>query len=246
MNLGKRSILVFGLVLLLVTPSVAILAQNEGADQSQGNQKTVVATVNGAEITDQQLSGAAQIYPIIMTLSRQYRGFAQFLMTSESGSKLLTEYRKYVLDRLIEQELQNQKIEELGIKASKEEVQKEIEKIIANNDQFKDEQSLEDYLKNNQNASIEDLKAQIRNSLRRQKLRSKVIGAASVSEEEITSYYKSNKKSFTDQEGNVKPLEEVRGQIRKTLKTRKSSQMWSNWLEKVKKEAGIEKNTDKL
>lgn len=246
MNVSKQSLLVFGMALLLVTPSIVALAQSEGAEGNQDNGKTVVATVNGSEITDQQLSQSAQIYPIIMTLSRQYRSFAQFLMTSESGNSFLTEYRKYVLDRLIEQELQNQKIEELGIEASKEEVQKEIDNIISNNDQFSDEKSLADYLKNNQNTSMEDLKAQIRNSLRRQKLRNEVIGEPRVSEEEISSYYESNKGSFTDQEGNVKPLEEVSEQIRESLKTQKSSQMWKSWLEEAKEEAEIEKSTEAL
>lgn len=246
MNVSKQSFLVFGIALLLVTPSIAVLAQSEGADQNQDNGKTVVATVNGSEITDQQLSQSAQIYPIIMTLSRQYRSFAQFLMTSDPGNKLLTEYREYVLDRLIEQELQNQKMEELGIEASPEAVQREIDKIISNNDQFSDEKSLADYLKNNQNSSLEDLKARIRNSLRRQQLREEVIGEISVSEEEVSSYYDSNKDNFTDGEGNVKPLEEVKDQIREDLKTRKSSQMWSNWLEEAKEEAEIEKNTEAL
>lgn len=246
MDLSKRSLFIFGLALLLVTPSVVILAQTGGADQNQDNQKTVVATVNGSEITDQRLSQSTQIYPIIMTLSRQYRSFAQFLMTSDPGNKLLTEYREYVLDKLIEQELQNQKMEELGIEASKEEVQGEIDKIISNNDQFSNEKNLADYLKNNQDTSLENLKDRIRDSLRRQQLRDEVIGEISVSEEEVSSYYDSNKESFTDQEGNVKPLEEVKGQIRENLKTRKSSQMWSNWLEKAKEEAEIEKNTEAL
>lgn len=246
MNLSKRSLLVFGIALLLVTPSIVVLAQSEGADKNQDNGKTVVATVNGAEITDQQLSQSAQIYPIIMTLSRQYRSFAQFLMTSDSGNKLLTEFRKYVLDMLIEQTLQDQKMEELAIEASQEEVQGEIDKIISNNDQFSDEKSLADYLKNNQNTSLEDLKNRIRNSLRRQQLRNEVIGEISVSEEEVSSYYDSNRESFTDKEGNVKPLEEVKGQIRENLKTQKSTQMWNNWLEEAKEEAEIEKNTEAL
>jgi len=245
-NPSKRSLLVLTVTLLLVTPSIVVPAQSEGAEGNQDNKKTVVATVDGSEITDQQLSQSAQIYPIIMTLSRQYRSFAQFLMTSDSGNKLLTEYREYVLDRLIEQTLQNQKMEELGIEASKEEVQGEIDKIISSNDQFSNEKSLADYLKNNQNTSLADLKARIRNSLRRQQLRNEVIGEISVSEEEVSSYYDSNRQSFTDQEGNVKPLEEVKGQIRENLKTRKSSQMWSNWLEEAKEEAEIEKNTEAL
>ena len=232
----------------MVTPSFAILAQNGEAaqDETSQNQPKVVATVNGAEITQQQLSQRSQVYPIIMSLSRQYRSFAQFLMTSQAGSDFLTEYRKYVLDLLIEQELQNQKMDEMGITASNEEVQEEIDKIIENNDQFKDRKSLENYLKNNQNMSIENLESSIKKSLRRQKLREEVSGNVSVSEEEISAFYESNKSSYKDQEGNVKPLEEVRAQINETLKGKKRNKVWSNWLQKIKEEANIEKNLENL
>jgi len=244
-SFSKRKLLVLSLIFLLVTPSFALLAQ-DGGETGNSNQPRVVATVNGVEITGQELSQRTQIYPIIMTLSRQYRSFAQFLMTSEAGSEFLTEYREYVLDLLIEQELQNQKMDELGITASEEEVQGEIDKIIENNDQFKDQQSLEDYLKNNQNMSMEDLKNTIRESLKRGKLREEVTGDISVSEEEITSFYETNKSSYTDQEGNVKPLEEVRDQIKENLLGQKKNEVWASWLEEAKEEAEIEKNLENI
>lgn len=244
-SFSKRKLLALSLIFLLVTPSFALLAQ-DGGETGNSNQPRVVATVNGVEITGQELSQRTQIYPIIMTLSRQYRSFAQFLMTSEAGSEFLTEYREYVLDLLIEQELQNQKMDELGITASEEEVQGEIDKIIENNDQFKDQQSLEDYLKNNQNMSMEDLKNTIRESLKRGKLREEVTGDISVSEEEITSFYETNKSSYTDQEGNVKPLEEVRDQIKENLLGQKKNEVWASWLEEAKEEAEIEKNLENI
>ncbi|MCF7875670.1 peptidylprolyl isomerase [Candidatus Bipolaricaulota bacterium] len=248
MNLSKNKLLVFSLIFLMVMPSLVLLAQDEGnaQDQAGENQVKAVATVNGAEITQQELSQRTQVYPIIMTLSRQYRSFAQFLMTSQAGSNFLTEYRKYVLDLLIEQELQNQKMDETGITASNEEVQEEIDKIIENNDQFKDRKSLENYLKNNQNMTMENLVSSIKQSLRREKLREEVSGNVSVSEEEISAFYESNKSSYKDQEGNVKPLEEVRTQIKETLKGKKRNKVWSNWLQKVKEEANIEKNPENL
>jgi len=245
LNLSKRNFVIFSLILLLVTPFSGVLAQENGSS-SQQQQPTVVATVNGSEITQQELSQSAQVYPIIMTLSRQFRSFAQFLMTSEAGNEFLTEYRKYALDNLIEQELQKQKMNELGIEANDEEVQKQIDNIISNNDQFKDEKGLEEYLKNNQNMSMENLKGRIRESLRQQKLREEVTGEVDVTEEEITSFYEKNKQSYTDKEGNVKPLEDVRKQIVGTLKSQKSNKAWSEWLQKAKEEAEIEKKLENL
>lgn len=247
MNFSKRNLVIFSLVLLLVTPTIGVLAQEEGTEQQSGQQQpTVVATVNGAEITDQQLSQSAQVYPIIMTLSRKFRSFAQFLMTSEAGNTFLTEYRKHVLDKLIEQELQKQKMDELGIEVTDEEIQEQIDNIIENNDQFEDEKSLEDYLKNNQNMSLDDLKASIRQNLRQQKLREEVTGQVEVTEDEITSFYEQNKQSYTDDEGNVKSLEEVRDQIEGTLRNQKSNEAWTEWLEGVKEEAEIEKKQENL
>ncbi|MFB6291517.1 MAG: peptidylprolyl isomerase [Candidatus Bipolaricaulia bacterium] len=250
MNLSKRSLVIFSLIALMVIPVFGVLAQQEGSSQQSGQQQknktTVVATVNGAEITKQELSQSAQVYPIIMTLSRKFRSFAQFLMTSEAGNTFLKEYRKYVLDKLIEQEIQKQKIEELGIKVSEKEIQAQIDKIIKNNDKFKDEKSLENYLKNNQKMTMKDLKSRIKQSLRQQKLRKQVTGKVEVTEEEITSFYEKNKKSYTDKKGNVKPLKEVRGQIKGTIKSQKSNKAWNQWLSQAKKEAKIEKKLENL
>ncbi|MCF7890609.1 peptidylprolyl isomerase [Candidatus Bipolaricaulota bacterium] len=248
MNFSKRNLVIFSLVLLLVTPAFGVLAQDEDSNQqsAQQDQPTVVATVNGEEITEQQLSQAAQVYPIIMTLSRQFRSFAQFLMTSEAGNTFLTEYRKYVLDNLIEQELKKQKTDELGIEVSEKEIQGQIDKIIENNDQFEDEKSLEDYLKNNQDMSLDDLKARIKESLRQQKLREEVTGKVEVTEDEITSFYEQNKQSYTDEKGNVKPLKEVKDKIEGTLRNQKGNEAWSAWLQEAKEEAEIEKKKENL
>lgn len=244
MNLSKRNFVIFSLILLLVTPAVGVIAQEEGSEQQ--DQPTVVATVNGSEITQQELSQNAQVYPIIMTLSRQFRSFAQFLMTSEAGSEFLTEYRKYALDNLIEQELQKQKMDELGVEVTDQEIQEQIDSIIENNEQFEDEKSLEDYLKNNQNMSMENLKGRLRESLRQQKLREEVTGEVEVTEDEITSFYEENKQSYTDEEGNVKSLDDVKDQIEGTLKSQKSNEAWNEWLQEVKEEAEIEKKLENL
>lgn len=246
MKFSRRSVLIFSLALLMIMPALVVSAQSDDGSSGSQNQTTVLATVNGAEITQQELSQSAQVYPIIMTLSRQYRTFGQFLMSSEAGQNFLNEYRKHVLDNLIDQKIQQQKIEELGIEVTDEEVQSEINNIIENNKQFKDEKALEDYLKNNQNMSLDDFKSRMKQSLRSQKLREEVTGDVSVTDEEISSYYEQNKQSFTDDEGNVKPLEDVRSQIENTLMNQKTSQAFSSWLEQARKEAEVEKFLDRM
>ncbi|MBS3786744.1 peptidyl-prolyl cis-trans isomerase [Candidatus Bipolaricaulota bacterium] len=319
MNFSKRYFVIFSLVLLLITPSIGLLAQDAGSGQQ--NQPTVVATVNGAEVTQQELSQSSQTYQIMMTLSRQFRSFAQFMMSSQkinnleldlndltlnSGdfsspdaliaqikdelsqtglmmlglkvgdefvtqyelehgknvtldgnqlkvvvettdkSALMTGYRLFVLERLIETEIQNQKTDNLGIEVSKEEVQKQVENIIENNDQFEDEKSLKDYLEKNQNMSLDDLKTRIRENLRQQKLKQEVTGKVEVTEDEMTSFYEENKGNYTDEEGNVKPFEEVKDQIEGTLKNQKTNKAWNEWLQTAKEEARIEKKLENL
>ncbi len=245
LNFTKKSLLVTLLISLLVLSSLAVTAQ-ETSSETQSSEPTIVATVNGENVTQEQLSSAAQVYPIIMTLSQQYRSFAQFLISSEAGSEFLSEYRKYVLDQLIDQRLKQQKIEEMGVTVSDEEVQAEIDNIIDNNDQFDDEKALEDYLKNDQNMSMEDLKSMIRENVRSQKLTEEVTSGVSVSEEEVKAYYESNKQNYTDDEGNVKPFEEVKGQIESNLLSQKEQEVYNRWMEQVREDADVEKNEENL
>lgn len=242
MDLSRRSLFVSLLISLLVLSSFAAVGQ-ESTNQAE---TTVLATVNGEEITQQELSQASQVQQIVMSLSRQYRSFAQFLMTSEAGQDFLSEYRKYVLDQLINQKLSIQKVEELGITVSDQAVQAEIDKIVEGNKQFEDEAALEDYLKKNQNMSLENLRSRIRENLRSQKLREEVTDKVTVSEEEVEVFYNKNKQRYTDQEGNVKPLEEVRDQVRNTVRSQKQNEAYNQWLEEERKKADIEKNLDQL
>lgn len=242
MDLSRRSLFVSLLISLLVFSSFAALGQ----ESSNQGQTTVLATVNGEKITQQELSQASRVQQIVMSLSRQYRSFAQFLMTSEAGQNFLSEYRKYVLDQLINQKLTVQKVEELGITVSDQAVQAEIDKIVEGNKQFKDEAALEDYLKKNQNMTLENLKTRIRENLRSQKLREEVTDKVTVSEEEVEDFYNKNKQSYTDQEGSVKPLEEVRDQVRNAVRSQKQNEAYNQWLQEERKKADIEKNLDQL
>lgn len=242
MNFSRRSLFVTLLISILIFSSFAAIGQ-EGSNQEE---TTVLATVNGEEITGQDLSQASQVQQIVMTMSRQFRSFAQFLMTSEAGQDFLGEYREHVLDQLIDQELTVQKVEELGITVSDEAVQEEIDGIVEGNEQFEDEGEVEEYLKENQNMTLDDLRASIRENLRSQKLREEVTDEVTVSDEEVETFYNNNKESYTDQEGNVQPLEEVSDQIRSTLKSEKQNEAYSEWLEEERKKADIEKNEDQI
>lgn len=240
MNISRRTTLVVLAVTLLVFSSFAAVGQETSSDA----ETKTVATVNGESITEQELTRATQTQRIIMSLSQQYRTFAQFLMTSDAGSKFLEEYRKNVLDQLIDRKLAQQKIEELGVTVSESDVQSEIESIIEENKQFESEEDLNSYLQENQNTNLDDFRSRIKESLRTQKLRQEVTDEVTVSEDEVESFYENNKSRYTDQEGNAQPLSEVKDQVRSNLKSQKQGEAYNKWLDEVRQEADISKNVE--
>ncbi|MFW6190279.1 MAG: SurA N-terminal domain-containing protein, partial [Candidatus Bipolaricaulota bacterium] len=190
----------------------------------------------------EELTQATQTQQIIMSLSQQYRTFAQFLMTSEAGENFLEEYRKNVLDQLIDQTLAEQKVEEMGITVSEDDVQSEIDSIIEENEQFESEEDLDSYLQENQKSSLDDFRSRIKESLRTEKLREEVTGEIDVTEEEVEEFYEQNKANYTDEEGNEQPLSEVKDQVRSSLESQKQDEAYNEWLEEVREEADISKN----
>ncbi|MFP4202363.1 MAG: SurA N-terminal domain-containing protein [Candidatus Acetothermia bacterium] len=238
MNISRRTPLIILAISILILSSFAVAAQ----ESSEGAGDSEVATVNGESITQEELTQATQTQQIIMSLSQQYRTFAQFLMTSEAGENFLEEYRKNVLDQLIDQTLAEQKVEEMGITVSEDDVQSEIDSIIEENEQFESEEDLDSYLQENQKSSLDDFRSRIKESLRTEKLREEVTGEIDVTEEEVEEFYEQNKANYTDEEGNEQPLSEVKDQVRSSLESQKQDEAYNEWLEEVREEADISKN----
>jgi len=252
-NFSKRNLVILSLVALMVIPVSGVLAQDKGSGQQ--NQPTVVATVNDAKITQQELSQAAQMRQItFMAMRRQLpQKFATFLLSNEEGRKFIEEYQKYVLDFLIDEEIKAQKAEELGITVSDKEVdeavQKQVDSIINRSQQYKSEEDLAKAYESQTNRKWKDYKENIRTqqkeSLKISKLQEEVTGDIQVTDTEIKNFYENNKQSFSGQDG-VKPLEEVRGQIESTLKNQKRSQEFNKWLQEEREKAEIEKDLEGL
>lgn len=252
MNLTKRNLLILSFVFLLITPSFVILAQNEGTQQDQ---PTIVATVNGSEITGQELSQAAQLRQVYMLAMQQQlpQRFTQFLFSSEQGRKFIQEYQMYVLDNLIDRKLQSQKIEKLGITATEEEVEKAVDKqitsTIESNEKYETEEDLKKAFESQGNQSYEaakdNLRKQVKQSILQNKLREEVTNGVEVTENEMKTFYEENKESYKE-DGNQKPFEEVKEKIKSTLIQQKKNEAWNNWLQEVREEANIEKNPEAL
>lgn len=252
MNLTKRNLLILSFVFLLITPSFVILAQNEGTQQDQ---PTIVATVNGSEITQQELSQATQLRQVYMLAMQQQlpQRFTQFLFSSKQGREFIQEYQMYVLDSIIDRDLQSQKIEELGITATEEEVEKAVDQqitsTIESNEKYETEEDLKKAYESQGNQSYEaakdNLREQVKQSIFQSKLREEVTSGVDVTENEMQTFYEENKESYKE-DGSLKPFEEVKEKIKNTLIQQKKNEAWNNWLQEVREEATIEKNLEGL
>ncbi|MFP4589375.1 MAG: SurA N-terminal domain-containing protein [Candidatus Acetothermia bacterium] len=238
----QKSVIVSGLIVLLILLSGVAIAQ-QGSEEVK---PVVVATVNGEKITEQELFRASQLQSIVMTLYQQHRSFYQFLVTTEEGGKLLEEYRNYVLDGLIDQQLMRQKAEEEGIEVPEQDIQAQVDQIVESSQEFEDREDLEEYLEENQKLSLQSLKSSIERDLKVQKLQQEVVEKVSVNEEEIETFYQENKENYTDQEGNPSQLAEVEDQIQDILLSKKQNEAVSKWLQEMREEADITKNPEKL
>ena len=248
----KKNSLALFLVLLLVIPSFVLLAQNQGSQQSQ---PTVVATVNGENITAREVSQAAQLRQVYMMAMQQQlpQQFTQFLFSNENGQEFLQEYQKFVLDNLIEEKLKLQKIEELGINASEEEIEKsvdqQIQSTIQRSQKYESEEDLKEAYESQGDQSYKDAKDNLRDRAREsillKNLRNEITSNVEVSEEEAKSFYEENKDNYKEDE-EVKPYDEVKDQVKNTMRRKKENEAWNNWLEKIREEADIEKNLEAL
>lgn len=199
----------------------------------------IVAKVNGEEISLEELSERARVNHLFMTL-RGAPLFAEFLMETDRGESVLTHYRGYVLDQMIEDTIIIQKAEEIGIDVSEEEIEKRLNGIIeATEDVDNREELLSDLKRDRRN--LNDLKKEIYRRIIREKLRRKVVEGVEVSTKDIEEFYEENRKTFRDARDKIKPFEEVRDLIRERLIGRKKRETWKEWLKGAKEEANVVK-----
>src|SRR6056297_2571295 len=104
-----KKILVSLLLITVLMIPTAVMAQDmetdgeqQPAEQSLNQENEVVATVNGEEITSQQLAQQANVNQILQQVSQIDQQLAQILASSEAGSKVLEELQNAKLDSIID------------------------------------------------------------------------------------------------------------------------------------------------
>ncbi len=193
--------------ILLFSIPMGVLAQDNSTNNTnnatqESQQKKVAAVINGNEVTMTQLNQFAGTNQLVMSIYRQNKAFAQVILQSEPGQKLLEKYREKKLQDLIRQRLiiQEAKDRDLTLSQSKKDqlFQQHIQSVKQQN-QLNDDQ-LEQALQKQGIESLDQYKEVFlqrnQDQLLINELRKQVTKDVSVSEDKIEEYYNNNKKQF--------------------------------------------------
>lgn len=144
--------------------------------------KDTVATVNGTAITrtefDKQVAATEKQNPSAFT--------------GTSGAKVLAEFKKSLLDRLIENELIRQAAVKEGAKVTSTEIDKQVASIKSG---FEDDAAFTAALKSS-GMTLADLRSSVSDQLLYQYLYNKVAPTVAVTDKEISAYYEKNKADY--------------------------------------------------
>jgi hypothetical protein len=247
----KKILVSLLLITVLMVPTTVMAQEMNGepADPSLSqnlNANQVVATVNGEEITSQQLSQQANVNQILQQVSRVDQQLAQILASSEAGNTVLKELQKAKLDSLIDNVLLEQAAEESDITLTQEEkneIYEEQKSAILQQNQMDEEQFLS-ILEQRGYENEEAYKEEFSNNpqIKINKLiEEEVLADIEISEEELKQAYEENKDTLA-QSGQDASFEELKPQLEQMLKQQQQSQAINQYLDKLREDAEIEKN----
>ncbi|MCL4498969.1 MAG: peptidyl-prolyl cis-trans isomerase [Chloroflexi bacterium] len=151
----------------------------------------MAATVNGAGISTSQVD----------IWLKQYEQSQQTALQGRDASKNQAEYRKQILDSLIEQELVKQEAKKRGISVSDQEVEKQYSQIRTS--AKKTEKEVQDLLKK-QGMDLATFKDYLRTQLITQKFYQKLTANVKVTDKDAQQYYDKNKDAEFKQPEKVK------------------------------------------
>jgi len=235
---------VFLLITVLMLLSFSVVAQQESTPSSSTD-NSIAAIVNGEIITKDALATSAQLTQIFQTIIQQFPSFGQILLTTPEGDALLRAYQLSVLDMMISSRLLIQQAEKHGITPDEKELEQQVEEqlnqIIEQNQLTIEE--IEAILAQ-QGSSLDEYKEKIRKSFAEQSmaqdLHASITQPVTISSEETSTYYQGHKEEFTQEDGSISPLDEVREQIHEDLLENAQADVWNTWFSDVRDKADIE------
>ena len=168
-----RPLIALGLALSLAIP-LAGCGRND-----------VAAVVNGEEIALTELD--AQVDRLVEQSPEMFEG--------AEGQTRITEFKRQLLQSMIDNLLVRQAAAERGITVPDEEIDAQIEDLKGG---FPSEEEFNTAL-TEANLTVEDLRQQLRDQLVTQRLMEQLVNETEVTDEEIAAYYEQNKAEFEEQ-----------------------------------------------
>lgn len=189
----KKSILTVLVILAFVLVTLPVLAE----DQNQ-----VVATINGQNVTLGQLDEVINLDGFLMDIYQANAEFAQLLVSSENGQKLLNEYRKAQLEQYATHMALVQDAKNQGLKLTDDVVNSifndQIAQIMEQNNLTKDQliQALQAQGIESLDKYKEYFVEKSGDSILVNELQDKVLNAVTATDQEIKDYYLSHPQEF--------------------------------------------------
>lgn len=179
--------------LLLVSLTIVVLAAFlAGCGMVRVNPEvdnnTVVAKVSGEEVKKEEFKKVFEVF------KKQYeQQFGAEVWDQEiEGRKFGEVAKEKLLDMLVDEKIQMKKAVELGISATEDEVNSEVEKAKK---YFDTEEKFNEYLKG-QNMDLEYFKQSVKKELIINKLTDKLTTNVAVTDEEVKVYYDTHQSEF--------------------------------------------------
>lgn len=166
--------------LLALGLTAALLAGVAGCGSND-----VAAIVNGEEISKAELDN--QVERLMEQSPQMFEG--------EEGESRLVEFKRQLLDNMINNVLIRQAAAERGIEVTDEEIDAQIADLKAG---FPSEDDFNAALAD-ANLTLDELRQQLRDQLSTQRLMEELVGDEAVTEEEISAYYDENTAQFEEQ-----------------------------------------------
>lgn len=232
----KKSLIL--LILILVISSVSVLA-------TSGDK--VAAVVNDQKIMVKEVDQFAHLNQKLLSISKVDKLLANLLVSSPSGKKVLTEYRRKELQNLITRKLLIEEAAKQKITITESEKKSIFNQQIKKIEQ-KHNWSEKELLTALNKQGYKSLKEYRKFFFRKYndliligKLKKSILTNKSfeVTDAEIKDYYDKHQDKYTES-GQLKPLTKVREKIKKTLLQQKENRYWQEYIKQVVAKAKIE------
>lgn len=194
--------------------------------EQQVDNKKVVAIVNAKEVKGEEYNA------VLMSIQGRMQEMGQDPTSKEASEQLKTQ----ALDTLVNQTLILQQAQEAKIEATKTEIDEEYATF---EEQFGGEKEIKKALES-QDMNIDDLKAQIAESIVFGKYQDKVAPPEKVSEKEIKEYYDQAAAQSKEAGTELPPLEEASKDIQAMIEDQQQQEKLAAHVEELKEAAKIE------